>query len=194
MTQPDLFPAPAPQPLHRLFFALWPDDALRAQAAGVAAELRRRHGNDGRLLNPRRYHLTLRFLGDFPGELPASALAGARAAGDAVRAPAFELVLDRAGSFGRNRSIPWWLGCAPDHAALQALWRRLGEALAQRRLRDASGHRTLAPHLTVVRDARRALPETPIVPLHWRVDRFVLVHSELGQRNAYTLLGEWPLG
>jgi 2'-5' RNA ligase len=51
--------------LHRLFFALWPDDALRVRIADVAAKAITAHASGGRSLKPDRYHVTLQFLGDF---------------------------------------------------------------------------------------------------------------------------------
>jgi len=192
MQQLDLagFTAPGSSSVHRLFFALWPDDAIRRCIADAAATLKADHAPAGRWIGAHRYHMTLQFLGDF-AQLPASLVDHACAAAAAVHTPAFALTLDRAGSF-RNRAIPWWLGCQSAPAGLQQLWDELGRALAKRGVRVPSG--ALTPHVTILRNADRALPpSTAIAPIEWPVASFALIHSELGARNAYTVLQEWPL-
>ena len=179
----DLFGATSAVEAHRLFFALLPDAGLRANIAATSAGLERAHHSGGRLLEPERYHLTLRFLGDFQPMPPALA-AAARAAGDAVGARAFELVLDHAGSFASSRV--WWLGGARSEE-LQALWQGLGDGLARQGVRVPRGGFT--PHLTIVRDARRALEPVAIEPLRWQVDGFALVDSRPGR--PYEILQRW---
>lgn len=180
-----------PSPLHRLFFALVPDDATRERLHQAAQQLKATHRTRGRWINPRRYHMTLQFLGDFDG-LPAAVLAQARAAAASVRVAPFTVVLDHAGSF-HNRSIPWWIGPRTDQPGLAALWRDLGTALACEGVHvpDGKGFR---PHVTLLRDAGMALPGMDIQPpVTWPVEAFTLMHSELGAQNAYTPLGVWPL-
>ena len=174
--------------VHRLFFALWPDDELRRRIADATTRLQHGQDSGGRRIGQHRYHLTLQFLGDYP-ELPPTLVEQACTAAASVRVPPFELVFDRAGSF-RNRAIPWWLGCETVPEGLQRVWEELGVALAKTGVRVQSG-KALVPHVTVLRDARRPLPPTPIDPLRWPVDSFVLIHSELGARNAYTEVGRW---
>jgi len=182
----------APPTLHRLFFALWPGDELRRDIAEAAERLHRGHGGGGRRIGAHRYHLTLQFLGDF-AQVPPSLVdrAAGAAASAAGTVPVFDFTLDRAGSF-RNRSIPWWIGCEALPPGLAHLWSTLGDALAPAGVRVASG-KSLVPHVTVVRDAPRPLVPVAIEPLRWRVDSFVLIHSELGARNAYTEAGRWSL-
>lgn len=179
-----------PGELHRLFFALWPHDAVRDGIAAAAAALRQAHAPRGRWINPGRYHLTLQFLGD-SDRLREDVAAAAMRAAASVQARPFDLVLDAAGSF-RNRNVPWWLGCVATPPELQALWTALGGALAHAGVRAESG-KALVPHVTVLRDAHAALPRTSIVPVTWTVRDFVLVHSVLGRQSAYHLLGRWPL-
>ncbi|WP_046656280.1 RNA 2',3'-cyclic phosphodiesterase [Lysobacter capsici] len=193
MHQDSLFGAapPVSTDTHRLFFALLPDDATRQRMAGVAADIHARHDGGGRLIGAHRYHLTLQFLGD-AHEFQAERAQAAQAAAAEVVANAFELRLDRAGSF-RNRSIPWWLGCEHTPPGLQALFDRLGVALAKRGVRVEGGH-SLTPHVTIVRDAAAALhPPIAIEAIDWWVADFALIHSQLGARNAYTVLGQWSL-
>lgn len=172
---------------HRLFFALWPGDGVRDALADAADALRSAHPVRGRWLDRRRYHLTLRFLGDCDAAQEAAALA----AGAAVRAAGFDLSFDRAGSFG-NRSVPWWLGCAQAPAGLHRLWEELDAALRSSGMAPARDHPPVA-HVTVLRDARARLPDVPIAPVSWPVREFVLVHSVLGSQAAYHPLARWPL-
>ncbi|HEY0504009.1 MAG TPA: RNA 2',3'-cyclic phosphodiesterase [Lysobacter sp.] len=174
--------------MHRLFFALWPDDALRARIAATAAALETEHAPGGRRLKPERYHVTLQFLGDFR-PVPERLVDDARAAADAVRAPAFELPLDCAGSF-RGANV-WWLGSQAMPDGLRTLWDALGGALARQRVPVKTGA-GFVPHLTIQRDVRRHLPSTPVAALPWTVREFVLLDSRQGR--PYDVLGRWPLG
>lgn len=182
--------AAKPAGVHRLFFALMPDEATRERLRRAAMQLKASHAPRGRWINPQRYHLTLQFLGDFD-VLPPPLVAQAIAAASGVRVAPFSLVLDRAGSF-RNRSIPWWLGPTGEVPGLASLWQDLGIALARAGVRLPGGQ-GFRPHVTVLRDAGTPLPESPIEPVEWRLDSFTLVHSVGGQQATYTPLGTWPL-
>ncbi|MEQ1440174.1 RNA 2',3'-cyclic phosphodiesterase [Fontimonas sp. SYSU GA230001] len=173
---------------NRLFFALWPDDAVRAAIAEAARKLRMRMQPGGYLARPERYHLTLLFLGD---AVPARDEAAAIAAAAQVRVAPFTLQLDHAGSF-RNRHIPWWLGSHAPPAQLHELHDRLREVLRQA---DVSIDRMrFVPHLTILREARQPLPPTAIAPVEWPVTEFVLVRSRLDLNPVeYEVIGRWPL-
>lgn len=175
-----------PRATHRLFFALWPDDDTRASIAEAAAGLRRSQRPQGRWIKPHRYHMTLDFLGEHAPR-PDALIDLALAAGDRVRARAFDMPLDVAGSFA-NRSIPWWLGCREIPAGLAALVQGVAEALGTR-----AGASTFAAHVTILRDAARALPPTPIAPVRWRVADFVLIESVIAAASRYEILARWPL-
>lgn len=180
------FDPPARGEIHRLFFALLPDDDVRRQIAAAAAALRV-YAPRGRWINDQRYHLTLQFLGDFDA-LPLDVVAHAEQAALRVQAPAFDLPLDRAGAFAHSHV--WWLGCASMPDGLQRLWAELGIGLAKARVRT-QGSQTLTPHVTVLRHAAAMLPPTPIAPVPWRVREFVLIHSH--NPKPYQVLGRWPL-
>jgi 2'-5' RNA ligase len=175
--------------VHRLFFALWPDDALRTRIAAAADLLKQHPHLRGRWLKPHRYHLTLHFLGDFP-RLPDALATRACAAGNQVKTGAFTLALDRAGSFGK-RSVPWWLGCSEIPAGLGELWDEL--AVAMRKSAIAHDARPLTPHVTVLRDSDVTLPSMSISALNWHVEDFVLIHSCIGAQSHYRVLRRWPL-
>lgn len=177
MQQPDLLVPARDEAVHRLFFALSPDAALRQRIAGVSLQLERGQAPGGRRLAPDRYHLTLQFLGDFQPLRP-SVVDAARQAADSIQLPAFDLSLDHAGSFpGSN---VWWLGTHGVAPGLQALWDALGAALAGAGVQVKSSQR-FAPHLTIRRDVRRQVEPLAIGPLHWTVRDFVLFDSIPGQ-------------
>lgn len=171
-----------------MFFALWPDEALRQRIDEATQHLAAAHATRGRRLSPQRYHLTLQFLGDFAPLLP-SVVDGAIAAAEDVRGAAFELSLDRSGNFGGTRV--GWLGPTRTPAGLQQLWEALGRALAGRGV-PVRSTATLTPHVTVLRDMRQPLPAAAIPPLPWAVDEFVLIDSRPGHGD-YAVRHRWPL-
>lgn len=168
----------------RLFFALWPPDAVRTRIGTVADPLLR--DVRGRRVAPADLHLTLAFLG---------ALEDARAdccrrAADALRHPPFELRLDRVAAWPRARVT--CLGTADVPTPLLDLASALERSLA------ACGHRPeprrYQPHVTLVRAAAGAdLPARACDPVVWPVDAFVLAESGPGDPR-YRIRARWPLG
>lgn len=175
--------------LNRLFFALWPGEAERRACDEAARDLRLKMQPGGYLSSPERYHITLLFLGDTVS--PESEDAAIRAAAK-VRAAPFTLNLELANSFRANKKIPWWLGPRETPPGLTRLYERVNEAmLAERVLPERM---KFLPHLTVLRDAQKGLPVTPIRPIAWNVDEFVLLRSRLDQKPmSYEILGRWKL-
>jgi 2'-5' RNA ligase len=166
-----------------LFFALVPAPALRA---ALACEIVRLHGAwGGRPTAAQKLHMTLVFLDALPTPLDPALVAAARAAADTVALPAFDLLVDRADRFGRRIG---WLGCSQVPGPLQRLHDTLSDALVQRRV-PMRPEAAYVPHVTVLRDPRRADPHA-IAPLRWPVDGFALMASAEGE---YEVLGRWPL-
>lgn len=178
--------------VHRLFFALWPDERTRAALGRAASAVRSRQPQArGRWVAADRYHVTLQFLGSHTGTIPNALARSVADVAAALRpAPAFDLRIDVAGSF-RGRHAPWWLGCSRMPAPLQDLWRRLDEALREAGL-PHDERRDFTPHVTVLRDPARSLPSTELgdASLDWPVESFALVHS--GTRG-YAVLDRWAL-
>ena len=173
---------PAPE-THRLFFALWPDDGLRAALASAVDAVG--VGGRGRRVAVAKYHVTLHFLGGWP-EFPAGIVEAARDAATRVRASAFELVVDHAGGFTRSR-VGWLAPAA--NAGLDALWSSLGAALDAAEIPRRAAE-SFSPHVTVLRNVRGSIDPVPIQPLSWPVEDFVLVHSHGGR---YDVLDRWKL-
>lgn len=166
----------------RLFFALWPGEAARGALAALARETARDCG--GRAVAGNRLHLTLAFL----GEVPAGRVGAVRGAAAAVSAAAFDLVLDRAGSFARAGVA--WAGVEPPPPALATLQADLAGRLA------AAGflleRRPFAAHLTLARRVARPVEGRAIAPVGWRVWDFALVETKPGD-GRYETIERWPL-
>lgn len=166
----------------RLFFALWPEPALRLAVQELAARL----PEDGRAVRPENLHITLLFLGATPAErLPALLQAAGK-----LDAPAFDLRLDQ-GGWWRKSGI-WWLAPGDTPPALKQLAHTLAELARGEgldvRLED------FRPHLSLRRKARRAPEFPPFAPLQWRARDFVLMESITHAEGAeYREVGRWAL-
>ncbi|OLO12242.1 2'-5' RNA ligase [Chromohalobacter japonicus] len=154
----------------RLFFALWPDDASRRALAAEAERLAPQCG--GYPLPAENMHITLAFLGG----VDASRL---EALVDLTRAwPALdgEWTLDRLGHFPQPRIV--WAGSRTPNAELTTLNAELWRALGRHGF--TSPQRDFTPHVSLVRQADRAAPESRLpAPLRWRFDHLALVESKL---------------
>ncbi len=166
----------------RLFFALWPDDELRAAIALAARAAARAAGITGKRVHDEKLHMTLLFL----GEVDAPAEKKVREAAATVRAAAFDVALDQVGSFYRSKVL--WVGARQAPAALTELSQTLRAALDSAAV--AFDRKALAPHVTCFRDIRPPLRPAAIEPLPWAVREFSLVHSADGQ---YHVVSQWPL-
>ena len=150
------------RPTRRLFFALWPDGALRRELTRATRSVVRAAG--GRPVPAANLHITLAFL----GSVPADAVAGLKTLAGEVAAEPFDLALARVGFFPRARTL--WLGPVSPCLALGRLEERLWQSLSAAGWTRES--RPFTPHLTLVRKAR-AMPEAPAVkPVLWRVNSF----------------------
>ena len=164
--------------MSRHFFALWPDLPAGIALADLARDLAQASG--GKPVPRDKIHLTLAFLGAIEPE----AVERAREVAAAIRAPAFDLRLDRAGSF-RGAKVGW-AGCDSPPLALLMLAEDLAAAL------EGAGfvvdERPFAPHVTLARRIRTAIARESIPAIGWRAETFSLVRSEAGR---YETIGSW---
>jgi 2'-5' RNA ligase len=166
---------------HRVFFALWPDDATRAAIARATREAVR--VGRGRPIAKDRLHLTVAFL----GELTGAGLAVARQA-PPIAVGAFELALDALGVWPESKIL--WLAPSEPPQALGDLEARLWEALVERGFRAED--RIYRPHVTLARRSRAV--DAPVEPVRWSVRELALVESFPAGRNVhYEVLERWPL-
>lgn len=170
--------------LRRLFFALWPDEAVRARLRAAQAAMPPR---GGRPVHDADVHVTLVFL----GMVDAARQACAERVAAAVHAERFVLRIDQQGYWPKPR-VAW---CAPGATpeALRQLVRRLTRALAG--CGFAPEGRPYRPHVTLFRHSR-AVPTGPLAePFDWPASELVLVESvPRGDGPRYRVLARWPLG
>jgi 2'-5' RNA ligase len=166
---------------HRVFFALWPDDATRSAISRATREAVRLGG--GRPIAKDRLHLTVVFL----GELTSAGLAVARAV-PPIAVGAFELTLDVLGVWPESKIL--WLAPSNPPDALGELEARLSDALVERGFRGEE--RIYRPHVTL---ARRSRPvDLDVEPIGWSVRDLALVESFPEGRNVhYEVLERWPI-
>jgi 2'-5' RNA ligase len=161
--------------VRRLFFALWPDAALRA--ATVAATARTVATAGGRAVSPDDLHVTLAFLGELPPDRVAAALAVGRAIAGAERGIGGTQTFDRVVQWGRRG--PLVLEATRVEAGLAELQRALADALLAAGF--ALDRRDFRPHVTLSRRPDRpapaALPDVPGGVLAWPYAGFVLAES-----------------
>lgn len=175
---------------HRLFFALWPDPALR-KALSVAtrdavAQV------EGNRVPPGNLHVTLAFLGMVPGRRFVDLLA----IGGRDLWPRVELDFDRIEYWPKPKVLVAMPGAAPATglAMVEGLWRSL-EPLGF--TREA---RPWWPHLTLVRKVTRPPPRGRELRLSGQPARdpgswkLALVESLTHPEGArYKPLADWPL-
>ncbi len=165
----------------RLFFALWPEDDVRAALAAATRALVLR---DGRVEPAARLHLTLRFLGDVAD----AQLESWRTAASEVTAPAFTLHLAQVGWW--PRSAVAWLGPTDTPAALTALV----AAIARIELPAARAEHAFQAHVTLARRVSQAPGLAHALAVRWPVSSFALVSSRATRDGSrYEVLARWPL-
>ena len=169
---------------HRIFFALWPDDALRQQIQQtITPHLAR---NNARRVPIHNWHITLAFLGNVSEQNYECAL---QQASEVVAQP-FDLQLDQCGYWPRPRVV--WLGCSTVPDSINHLVTNLNSALKPCDYKPEQ--RIFSPHLTLLRKANRGLDVRMIEPICWHVDHFVLVESvQTEAGTVYEVAKGWPL-
>jgi 2'-5' RNA ligase len=166
---------------HRVFFALWPDDATRSALSRATRDAVGASG--GRPIAKSNLHLTVAFL----GELTDAGLERARAA-PPISVGAFDLALDTLGLWPDTRLL--WLASHAVPEPLDRLEELLWDALEARGFEREQ--RTFRPHMTLARRARAVDGAIAAVP--WHVAELALVESFPDGRNVhYEVLEKWPL-
>ena len=184
----DLFGEASKTPTDRLFFGLFPDAETAARIDQTGERLRRKHGLTRPIHPLDRLHITLFYLGDFPG-LPNDLVRKATAAAEAMPTAPFEVTFDHATSFsGRPGNRPFILKGGEGLADLQAYREALGLALAGQGVKTAPA---FTPHVTLLYDDPIIEPD-PIAPISWTVRELVLVRGHLG-KNTQDHVGRWSL-
>jgi 2'-5' RNA ligase len=167
----------------RLFFALWPGEALQRTLYELGRAVA---PPGGKPMAAQNLHITLAFLGTIDDDKRNCMEKSAAA----IRLPPFELRLDCAGYWPRPQVV--WLGCREVPQPLAALAGQLNTAMAACGLTPES--RPYSPHLTVLRKARQGPRQLDMDTVHWPVGDFVLVQSlTLPEGAQYQVVRRWPL-
>ena len=169
----------------RVFFALWPDDDVRAALANAGAHAQAECG--GRATAPDKIHLTLFFVGD----IERSRIAALEACASRVAAAPFGLDMSALGYWRHNRIV--WAGARHCPGELGTLVHDLSLSLAGEGIRGED--RPYVPHVTLVRNARQAPMRSALEAPVWKARELVLVESvRAAGVSRYAILAKWPLG
>src|SRR5215467_4559312 len=144
------------------------------------------------------WHLTLAFLGEVD-EVVTSRLAH-RMHNAARRHISLSLSLAGAGAFpGPKRARVLWTGIQGDVGGLGRLADSVAAGARRAGAPPADGGRGYQPHLTLARCRAPADVHTLVEPLGgfagtpWVATEIHLIHSRLGARPRYEVIGTWPL-
>ena len=171
----------------RLFFALWPTDAVRARLAAAAQS----YAELGRAIAARNLHVTVAFLGAVPEQRLDHVVEIARSTQKLTLDGKFMLHLDRLEFWRRLSLVALTATQVPPELlkvvdGLRAGLRERGFQLQE--------HDAFRPHVTLVRDVSRGPAAAAVTPVQWPVESFALVESQVGQRGSqYSVLDEWSL-
>jgi RNA 2',3'-cyclic 3'-phosphodiesterase len=167
---------------HRLFFAVWPDEAAAKSLHEAAREAHVQCG--GRLMRRETLHLTLAFL----GEIPAGRWIDATAAAAGIAVAPFTVTVDRIEYWKHNRIL--WAGGESEPLTALASSLQTGLRAAGFQLET----RPFVAHMTLLRDARCPTSPPLAAPITWPVTEFSLVESKLPAAGPqYEVVGRWPL-
>lgn len=168
----------------RLFFALWPDAAMRTALDQLGKEMHVLCG--GRRTRAPSIHITLAFL----GEVAEARVAELQALAVQRQSGAFDIELTRLG-WWQHSHIAW---VAPE-ASPQALTDLVNQLRCQ--LQTAGYNtdmRTYSPHVTLLRKADCPPPLPTIATMLWTARDFVLVKSVTVEHEpAYEIIARWSL-
>ena len=167
----------------RLFFALWPDDDLRARVVRETQTHAAESG--GRIIPPENLHVTLLFL----GHTPRSRLDDVTAAAARTLVVRFQIDFDQIETWARSHVVSLTSSAPP---------REVSELAGALRVQLAGlvrdEEREFRPHVTLARDARRRIRLQPTAPIEWPAREFVLVESNMTRTGSqYVVRERWPL-
>ena len=168
----------------RLFFALWPDSAVRDAFFKTGQKLSRHCG--GRRTRRENIHLTLAFLGAVEPER----LEGVIAVADKIRLSAFTLAFNRLGWWQQNQVA--WAAPSETPRPLMELFKELQIGLMQEGFKF--DERRFLPHVTLLRNSSCPAALLESAALSWAVNDFALVRSTLQEEGPhYAIVKRWSL-
>ena len=177
--------------MHRLFVAIRPPVAIRAQLLDVMGGVAK-----ARWCEDEQLHLTLRFVGEVDRHMARDV----DAALGSVHHPCFSIALNGLVGFDRRgEPVTLWAGVAP-HEPLHALHKKVDQALL--RVGVEPDRRAYVPHITIARLPRGAGPLQSLIEASgglasptFAVEEFGLWESRLTPEGpVYTVAEFYSLG
>jgi 2'-5' RNA ligase len=179
------------EPTRRLFFALWPDEAVRAAFFHATRKAARASG--GRPVPSPNLHATLLFLGSVvESRVPDLMTIGVRVAATSGT-QAGQLVFDRIEFWDKARVLVATASAA--YASVSAL----SDILQEQNLKSSGSvrfdiTRAFRPHVTLARKVHRPPRFMEMEAVTWSFADFALVESKtLPEGSVYTVLERFPL-
>jgi 2'-5' RNA ligase len=177
----------APAARVRLFYAFWPDEAIRARVSAAAAVVA-----DGMRMVPRaNYHVTVAFI----GAVSRSKIEVLRQIGRGQRAPRLVLRFDAYEYWPKPEVL---VAAAHDiPRPLTDLWQTLHRDLAAAEF--VLTPKSLRPHVTLARHIAQAPALPALLPFAWHATELCLVRTDTagtdtaGTGSLYTVVDSWPL-
>ncbi|MGD7034172.1 RNA 2',3'-cyclic phosphodiesterase [Methylotuvimicrobium buryatense] len=169
--------------MKRLFFALWPDEAVRSKCEELARRLLK---TGDRSVNPGNLHVTLVFLGAV-NDVFESAMV--QAVGEMKKLEPVTIHFDEL-SFWRKPGIICLTSSNPDDKAMI-----LAESLSAMvsSLDHPIDGRAYRPHVTLIRKAKQSF-QTEFEPIIWHSNTFCLVESCSAPGGVdYRVIRQWSL-
>jgi len=184
----------AREPTRRVFFALWPDEALRVALAHATRKAVKACG--GRPVPAESLHITLVFLGSVPERRIPELTSIARIVADTVPADAVppRLTFDRIEHWKKSHILCATVGeqSTGSLASITALAEKLkGEAVSAGFTPDLKPFRA---HVTVARKVARSTRSLDMHSVLWDCNGFALVESRTAATGAvYSVIESWSL-
>lgn len=169
--------------MKRLFFALWPDEAVRRQCVDLVGRLLKAGDKP---VDPGNIHVTLVFLGAVDDEFESSMV---RAVSEIKKLEPVAIHFDEL-SFWRKPGIICLTSSNPDDMAM-ILAEHLSAMVSS--LDHPIDERAYRPHVTLIRKAKQSV-QTKFEPIIWHSNAFCLVESCSAPGGVdYRVIQQWPL-
>jgi RNA 2',3'-cyclic 3'-phosphodiesterase len=176
------------EPSARLFFALWPDDAMQSALADAVAAIVREGG--GRAVSTKNLHLTLAFLGTVPQSRFEALRRVASQVAHAFNSREIALTLDTVEHWRKPQIL-----CATATETSPPAT-ALAEALKHALIADvfAPDLKPFRVHATFARKVRNVTGELHIEPVRWSFRDFRLIESRTApEGSSYSTVEKWVL-
>ncbi len=178
----------------RLFFALWPDEAMQATLASAVSAIVREavEFDGGRAVPAQNFHLTLAFLGIVPLSRVAAVKSVAARCAEAFSGESLSITLDTVEHW-RKPQVLVATSSRQTPGAIELAGALLG-ALADETF--APDLKPFQPHATFVRKVRRVTGDDMRMPapIHWSFTHLHLIESRAGRDgSAYSTVEKWAL-